>query len=127
MSITKHLAATVNGHPEPIRISLRWDSRCPFEVHMDIYTSRKTVPWKFAVDLIAAGLLAPAGSRYGDIRIEPDVDPNGTRIVLYPARRVPAVLVVSTAELEAFLRETWVAEPPPLPDYIPAEFFEATS
>ena len=120
MTITRHLLATVNNHT--LRVTLSWDSGFPFAVRMDMHPRGETVSWEFAWDLLTIGVRRPAG--VGDILIAP-ADEDLTRITLWPGRVGVVDLLLPTRELAAFLADTWMAVPPALPDFIPAEFFEA--
>ena len=111
-AITRQLLATVGA--TTVRLALTWNPARPFEVVMDTYPRRGPVRWVFAWDLLEDGIHHPAGVGY--IRIYPMT--GRTVIVLCPPGPEQTVLVVPTEELTAFLADTWIAEPPELPDCV---------
>lgn len=118
---TRHMLAAVASRP--IRVSLSWDSRNPFEVRMDMHPEGEaSVRWLLAYDTLAEGMHLPSG--LGDVQVSPGGD--GRMIIVLAAPSGRAVLTVDTAEVQAFLAETWVAELS-IPDYVADINFERAS
>jgi Streptomyces sporulation and cell division protein, SsgA len=114
-TICRHLLALVDtavGSAE-LRISLSWDSTDPYAVTMEVHGATTVKRWLFAWDLLAEGRLHEAG--IGDVRIRP-AGPGRVQLVLMPGSAEQATLTIASAEVVAFLAETWLAEPPPIPD-----------
>lgn len=55
-----------------VPVSLVWDPASPFAVGVWFRERRRLVPWVIARELLAAGLLMPAGD--GDVHIDPSAD-----------------------------------------------------
>lgn len=116
-AVTRHLVGTVTTGAR-VRISLRWTPKDPHAVSMTLYgTDAQPVEWLFAWTLLEDGLHALAG--VGDVRVYP-ASPSRTAIVLDGSHLM--VVQVPNAELQGFLADTWIAEPPPAPDFVPAEW-----
>jgi hypothetical protein len=61
---------TPDAAPVPVRVELSYSSRDPYAVQASFRTGQGSpVDWVFARDLLADGLLAPAGT--GDVRVKP--------------------------------------------------------
>lgn len=118
--VSRQMVATVAD--TELRLSLTWDSTNPYAVVMDLYPTQGPVQWVFAWELLEDGVHGPTG--IGDVRICPDAA--GHTIIVLIGGSVRTVLQVDTAEVKEFLADTWIAEPPELPDYLPADF-EASS
>jgi hypothetical protein len=114
--VSHQMVATVAD--TDLRLSLTWDPTNPFAVVMDMYPAQGPVRWVFAWELLEDGVHGPAG--IGDIRICPDAAGHTMIVLIRGADR--QVLQVDTAAVKEFLADTWMAEPPELPDYIPTDF-----
>ena len=119
MSITRHFLATVPADDTELRVSLTWDRTDPHAVIMDLYPRKGPVRWVFAWSLLKDGVNGVAG--LGDVRLCTVLD---RTYILLESPEGRTVLQVATAELVAFLSQT-IAEQPAIPDFIPADFFEA--
>nr|WP_180218299.1 SsgA family sporulation/cell division regulator [Streptomyces albus] len=96
----------------PLTPALRYDTGDPLAVRLvfpaEISLDGEEVAWAFSRDLLAEGLLGPAGE--GDVHICP-CGQQRTVIELHAGEGV-AVLEFPAADLRDFLRRTYEAVPP---------------
>lgn len=124
MNVTADLKAiylAADGAKRTVPVRLVWSRRDPFAVQLFVNPqSPAPVCWRFAWDLLAEGLHGMAG--IGNVRVAPSAaNPGKTAVMLISGGTVGALLF-STAELDGFLADTWLAEPPPIPDFVHAMF-----
>ncbi|GAA2872393.1 SsgA family sporulation/cell division regulator [Pseudonocardia halophobica] len=102
---------TPDSAPVPVRVELSYSSRDPYAVQASFRTGQGSpVDWVFARDLLADGLLGPAGT--GDVRVQP-VPHEPTRIeVELASPSGHAVFTTCAATLAAFLDRTFECVPP---------------
>lgn len=93
----------------PVRVDLSYDSHDPFAVRAEFHAGRGAVSWIFARELLADGLLGPAGA--GDVRVMPATD---TELLIFQLDAPDgfALLEASSAELAEFLDDTYDGVPP---------------
>ncbi|MGC7098610.1 SsgA family sporulation/cell division regulator [Amycolatopsis lurida] len=95
---------TFAAGPAPLPAELSYDTSDPYAVAVNFHTGRGTVQWMCARDLLADGLLAPAG--LGDLRISPATDPEFVVFELITPDG-EAVMEAPSAEIAAFLDRTY--------------------
>ncbi len=94
----------------PVKVELLYSIRDPYAVRASFRTGHDSaVDWVFARDLLANGMLRPAGT--GDVRIRPAHDPGRTELEL-TSPSGHAVFTTCTATLAEFLKRTFDAVPP---------------
>ena len=88
--------------PVPVQVEMRYDTRDPYAVQAAFRTGRAGwVEWVFSRDLLADGLLAPAGD--GDVRIRPGVGDPEIVVVELNSPSGHAVFEASAQRLAEFL------------------------
>ena len=96
----------------PVPVQLRFEEADPFAVHLRFTTGpARDVRWVFARELLADGLLGPAGD--GDVRVWPGEDP--TRDVVVVELSSPtghARFEASATAVAAFLDRSYVLVAP---------------
>ena len=95
---------TFGAAPRPVPAELEYDSRDPYAVTVVLHAGAASVRWLFGRDLLADGLIAPAGD--GDVRISPAADPSLV-IVELTSPDGAAVLEAPAKDLAAFLDRTY--------------------
>jgi len=99
---------TFGAAPSPITADLEYGSADPYAVTAVLHAGPGPVRWTFGRDLLADGLIAPAGE--GDVAIAPGADPSLVVIVLNSPDGA-AVLEAPAQDLAAFLDSTYQAVP----------------
>ncbi|KEI44586.1 SsgA family sporulation/cell division regulator [Saccharopolyspora rectivirgula] len=90
----------------PVQVEMRYDTRDPYAVVAAFRTGRSGwVEWVFARDLLADGLIAPAGE--GDVQIRPATDDPEVVVVELSSPSGHAVFEASAQELADFLDRTY--------------------
>ncbi|RJQ79360.1 SsgA family sporulation/cell division regulator [Amycolatopsis panacis] len=95
---------TFGAVPLPVRADLEYDAADPYAVSVGYHAGTGVVRWLFGRDLLADGLLAPAGD--GDVRVRPAADESQVLVELN-APDGSAVLEAEAAELADFLDRTY--------------------
>ncbi|WP_147137137.1 SsgA family sporulation/cell division regulator [Stackebrandtia albiflava] len=96
-----------------VRASMRYDQGDPYAVHVVFHPSNidaEQVSWSFARELLATGLVEPAG--IGDVRVWPWSTPRGDAIAL--ALSSPdgnALFEISRSLVSRFLRRSYALVP----------------
>ncbi|MEN3303450.1 SsgA family sporulation/cell division regulator [Pseudonocardia sp.] len=95
----------------PVKVELSYSSRDPYAVQASFRTGHgSAVDWVFARDLLADGLLGPAGT--GDVRVQP-LPHDETRVELeLTSPSGHAVFTTCAATLSEFLERTFDVVPP---------------
>jgi Streptomyces sporulation and cell division protein, SsgA len=103
-------STTVNG--VLMHTLLRYDPARPFEVQFVFGPGdQHSVTWAFARDLLAQGMVEPAGP--GDVHIWPWYGPHGRRVMLRCASPDGSMVVdASWPTLSEFLRRSYTAVAP---------------
>ena len=99
------------GHEHAVGCTLEYGARDSFAVTLTISTSRQSVPWVFARELLKESLFAPAGA--GDVHLWPTLATDGramTAVELTNASAV-ALILLPTREVAAFLDASFLAVP----------------
>lgn len=96
-----------DGSVEPMNVDLHYRSDDPHAVTMRFHTRDQESTWLVGRELLADGLLAPAG--FGDVRLRPH---HGDVLVLeLLTEDSHAVFHLSADELDRFLESTYAAVP----------------
>lgn len=95
---------TFGSVPLPVRADLEYDPADPFAVCVGYHAGGGVVRWLFGRDLLADGLLAPAGD--GDVRVRPAADDSRVLVELN-APDGSAILEAAANELADFLDRTY--------------------
>ena len=98
--------------PVPVRAQLRWRIADPYVVRMTFETgnpNQPQVPWELSRELLAEGLIRPAGP--GDVRITPEGQNPKTLLLQLRAPRGQVKFRVDAWELAEFLDATFDALP----------------
>ncbi|SDX55637.1 Streptomyces sporulation and cell division protein, SsgA [Amycolatopsis xylanica] len=95
---------TFGARPRPVQADLRYDPADPYAVFIGFHTGRGTVRWMFGRDLLADGLLAPAGE--GDVIVRPATHPALVLVELNTPGG-SAVLEAPADQLAAFVNRTY--------------------
>ncbi|MDT8913806.1 SsgA family sporulation/cell division regulator [Amycolatopsis sp. PS_44_ISF1] len=95
---------TFGAVPLPVRADLEYDPSDPYAIAVGYHAGPGVVRWLFGRDLLADGLLAPAGD--GDVRVRPAADDSRV-IVELNAPDGSAVLEAPASELADFLDRTY--------------------
>ncbi|GAA3523622.1 SsgA family sporulation/cell division regulator [Amycolatopsis ultiminotia] len=96
---------TFGAVPLPVRADLEYDAADPYAVSVGYYAGAGVVQWLFGRDLLADGLLAPAGE--GDVQVRPAADDDSRVVVELNAPDGSAVLEAEASELADFLDRTY--------------------
>jgi hypothetical protein len=102
----------IHGRRSTIRVDLSWSAVAHPEVLLSLHAGRdRTIDWVMARELLAAGLVAPAGE--GDVRVSPDPAGGYVQIVLRSRSEsdAAAVLTVDLCDVAAFLDRTVAVVP----------------
>lgn len=100
----------IHGRRSTIRVDLSWSAVAHPEVLLSLHAGRdRTIDWVMARELLAAGLVAPAGE--GDVRVSPDPAGGYVQIVLRSESDAAAVLTVDLCDVAAFLERTVAVVP----------------
>ncbi|WP_225579518.1 SsgA family sporulation/cell division regulator [Nocardioides donggukensis] len=93
------------GHVLDVRMGYR--ATDPFAVALDFSSGAGSVVWMVARDVLWHGLTEPAGD--GDVRVTPDTDADGLRVVHVELTSPDGSLEVSidAVEVSTFLRRTF--------------------
>lgn len=99
----------LHGAGEHYQVWLSWSPAEPWTLTLEVPTTDQMVEWRFARDLLWAGLGRPVGR--GDVQIAPVTDPEdwhfgGVVVSLLDAREGWAHLYFDRGELWEFLQET---------------------
>ncbi len=94
------LTACLGGHTT-FAARLGYDPARPYEITLNLQATTGWIEWVFARDLLADGLIAPAGA--GDVRLHPDAD---DVVVELRSPNGQALIVFGRAELEHALEAT---------------------
>ena len=114
---------TPDSPPVPVRVELSYSNRDPYAVQASFRTGQGSpVDWVFARDLLADGLLGPAGT--GDVRVQPLAHDPGSIEVELASPSGHAVFTTCAATLAAFLDRTF-EEVPPATEYSWLDFDDA--
>lgn len=90
----------------PVQVELRYDTQDPYAVVAAFRTGRTGwVEWVFARDLLADGLIAPAGD--GDVSIKPVADEPEIVLIELSSPSGHAMFEASAQELAEFLDRTY--------------------
>ncbi|NMI00847.1 SsgA family sporulation/cell division regulator [Pseudonocardia acidicola] len=109
----------------PVKVELTYSSRDPYAVQASFRTGHSSaVDWVFARDLLADGLLGPAGT--GDVRVQPVPHDPGRIELELTSPSGHAVFTTCAATLADFLDRTFEAVPPTT-EYSWLDFDEALS
>lgn len=101
---------TPDAPPVPVRVELSYSSRDPYAVQASFRTGQSSpVDWVFARDLLADGLLAPAGT--GDVRVKPILGPEERVEVELASPSGHAVFTTAARPLAEFLDRTFELVP----------------
>ncbi|WP_051165852.1 SsgA family sporulation/cell division regulator [Amycolatopsis orientalis] len=95
---------TFGSVPLPVRADLEYDPADPFAVSVGYHAGGGVVRWLFGRDLLADGLLAPAGD--GDVQVRPAADDSRVLVELN-APDGSAVLEAAANEIADFLDRTY--------------------
>jgi len=99
------------GHEHQVTCALEYGARDSFAVTLTVSTSRRSVPWTFARELLAEALFAPTGA--GDVHLWPTLASDGramTAVELTNAS-VVALILLPTRDVSAFLDASYLAVP----------------
>lgn len=94
----------------PVHARVSYDPSDPYAVHAAFHLHEDAVEWVFGRDLLADGLVTPAGE--GDVGVWPTM--SGGRQVVCLSLSSPsghALLEASAAEVAEFVREVYTAVP----------------
>jgi Streptomyces sporulation and cell division protein, SsgA len=104
------LAVTTDSGDGDLQAELRYDPADPLAVSLALgIDCGDPVVWTFARDLLADGLLGPAG--LGDITLEPARDLDGPELRITLATDCLATMTAPRDPIVAFLIESFVAVP----------------
>ncbi|WP_326834162.1 SsgA family sporulation/cell division regulator [Amycolatopsis rhabdoformis] len=95
---------TFGSVPLPVRADLEYDPSDPYAISVGYHAGPGVVRWLFGRDLLADGLIAPAGE--GDVRVRPAAD-SARVVVELNAPDGSAVLEAPADELADFLDRTY--------------------
>ncbi|MEU4668138.1 SsgA family sporulation/cell division regulator [Amycolatopsis sp. NPDC023774] len=95
---------TFGSVPLPVRADLEYDPSDPYAISVGYHAGPGVVRWLFGRDLLADGLIAPAGD--GDVRVRPAAD-DARVVVELNAPDGSAVLEAPADELADFLDRTY--------------------
>jgi hypothetical protein len=92
-----------------VKVDLSYDSHDPYAVRAEFHAGRAAVSWIFDRELLADGLLGPAG--VGDVRVMPATD---TELLLFQLDSPDGFVVLEafSAEVADFLDGTYDGVPP---------------
>ncbi len=99
--------ATLWCCPHPVPVTWVFRSTDPYAVTLSIRASGGWVDWDFCRELLATGLLMPAG--HGDVQLEPG--PGDTLRIELNSPDGHTVLAVTAAQAHRFLAQTYEQVP----------------